>query len=653
MENRKEKTRQELVDSSEKLRMYEGLMQDLLPRLDPVAKSTVLERLGLMKSSDTIEAPSTDSIGEERLEADDSYGNFNEDSDSVSRSASGLLTTQRFLGGHSERTWVRDLNQSLLGSPPDVETFLDEANFDLDDIDPQIDASVDVYKLPLREEADALVDIFFAKVHPAVKILNKQLFMNDYERFWIGIPHKSDPHSIALLNAVFAISELFNCMNTRMQETHLVYARRAKQLVGDMLVMGDLVQVQNMALLGFYFLASNQMTRAYLYLGATARCAVTNGLHLPLLNAGFTRAQQVARTRAWLTICQLERASSLATGRPSAVSDEHCCHLEAEDVVDAAVHGNSWVKTTSLRASASVLLFNEQTKLLAIHARVVKEVYPSHLGAMSPSREDNIIKLVSLLNVWRAELPHELNIASIPRGDSNELQKVLLALSYNHVKNFVTRPILLGVEEPAASNICLSHECIGAAQHMTLFLFERSHDLHTLLHSSPWWSVLQFLMCAGLTLVAGSVHFASNSDQRTSLISDAERILNMFQLLETSGNLSARRCVKIMTDLVCVADPSREEFIRGQRVNWKDMLPFQQKTFEREPGQDLLQPSRMDGPHDYYMFDPNFLHIEPKVRASQKRFYDNPFDWRQGVRNQLSERVVDMLKEGVVDPQQL
>lgn len=83
---------------------------------------------------------------------------------------------------------------------------LTESTYHCDNIPLVIPDHVQVYQLPARGTADALLASYLESVHPAFPIIGRKTFVNQYRTFYDNPNLKTGPAWLAILNLIFAIS---------------------------------------------------------------------------------------------------------------------------------------------------------------------------------------------------------------------------------------------------------------------------------------------------------------------------------------------------------------------------------------------------------------------------------------------------------------
>ncbi|KAI9893392.1 MAG: hypothetical protein M1814_006689 [Vezdaea aestivalis] len=201
--------------------------------------------------------------------------------------------------------------------------------YHLDDLDTSVLQEIDEFVLPIRETADALVNVYFTTVHSAFPMLLKPVFIGQYQTYLRTFDPRFSRHWMAQLNVVFAIGAVYSHLVRAPwradDRDHLVYLARARRLAFNDPTLLDTPpsyeRVQVLGLMSFYLTASSQVSRAWIMAGITLRMAQTLGMQLSNRSADMSDVQKEASVRTWWSILTLERLLCIMTGRPSAVAE--------------------------------------------------------------------------------------------------------------------------------------------------------------------------------------------------------------------------------------------------------------------------------------------------------------------------------------------
>jgi hypothetical protein len=135
-----------------------------------------------------------------------------------------------------------------------------------------VDFYVDPYEIPQLATAKHLVSSYMAKVHSTFPILDRKVFEEQFQEYFLAMQNRSGPRPTpkwqAILNLVFALGAKHSHLVKKDWRgdgnDHIIYQARARAfgLSKDMVTdCPDLSQIQALGLLSFYWLAVGQVSR--------------------------------------------------------------------------------------------------------------------------------------------------------------------------------------------------------------------------------------------------------------------------------------------------------------------------------------------------------------------------------------------------------
>jgi hypothetical protein len=141
---------------------------------------------------------------------------------------------------------------------------------DSEDID--MDFSVDAYEVPETDVADRLVQHYMLHVHDLFPILSRKVFEDQARKYFTALRKghalNTTPSWLCILNLIFAIAANHSHMTKASwrasEHDHLIYQARARAfgLSGTTLTNdSDVLQIQALGLLAFYWLSIGQVNR--------------------------------------------------------------------------------------------------------------------------------------------------------------------------------------------------------------------------------------------------------------------------------------------------------------------------------------------------------------------------------------------------------
>lgn len=157
--------------------------------------------------------------------------------------------------------------------------------------------------LPLRKDADALVEIFFARHARIYPVLHQQKFMLQYERLWdshastqasskpcVGLCTQKSKGKLlpTLVNLVLALGSLFRSPSLEDNALRAEPFYRVAEETNLVQMMDDEVNfelVQAGLLMGIYLQTTERYSKCWNLVGLTIRMAQNMGLHLEAVEA--------------------------------------------------------------------------------------------------------------------------------------------------------------------------------------------------------------------------------------------------------------------------------------------------------------------------------------------------------------------------------
>lgn len=142
-----------------------------------------------------------------------------------------------------------------------------EFSYHLDDLDLPVPDQSDELNLPPMDTANRLANAYFETVHPAFPLVLKHAFFSAYEQCFepYGLPPSRRWR--AVINLIFAIGAKYSVITQVPgceESDHLTFFSRARSLSFDsnaLLTIGDMEQVQVVALTALYLLATDHINR--------------------------------------------------------------------------------------------------------------------------------------------------------------------------------------------------------------------------------------------------------------------------------------------------------------------------------------------------------------------------------------------------------
>ncbi|OAA63691.1 fungal-specific transcription factor [Niveomyces insectorum RCEF 264] len=389
--------------------------------------------------------------------------------------------------------------------------------------------------LPPKDVADAMVALFFAKVHRDFPIFHRALFMAMYEDMWSLTPN-TEPAWLMALGMVFvlgldaassppsssspssrddALPMLSPAQKRAMKERYLA---AAKGLLPEVLSGCTLGHVQAIMLYCRHAYISGDRNTSWSLAGAAIRIAVAIGLHRNGANARCNLLERELRKRVWWTLYAFERMECSSLGRASAIDDDEC---------------NVGFPTEGLLDMGDIIPLGHltaQSQLLRLLGSVCKQQYrldsPCAAEPADGTGTDNDVAaaLLEKLLAWHHNLPDHLRLdkGGVPSGPASHLRAItLLHIQYHYTMTLLCRPFLVakatksGPDRSAERNpdrhafaptssfvTDLARRCMDSAK-ASIQLLQRLF-LGGLFNPTTWWDVF-FVKSSSMMLALGAI----------------------------------------------------------------------------------------------------------------------------------------------------
>ncbi|KAL4790452.1 fungal-specific transcription factor domain-containing protein [Aspergillus venezuelensis] len=484
------------------------------------------------RSSSTISSSSVGSLNEIDTLAEDPNRDF------ASRAAG-------YIGKESEIAWMQKLEgeatklDNKLESHDPIEESITAMSYHIDHIqiaEPYLPG--DPTLLPPRSWATRLVNIYFEVIAPSFPLLHKPLFLSQFNQAYQG-PAEPPARWLAVLNLVLAVGskwyQLADPVAGKDVDDHVFLSRAIALSTSRNLGIEhpDLNQVQVDLLLAIYYLVSGQINRAYQINGRAVRSAVALGLNLRALSDNIDPGSKETRTRIWWSIFSIEHLLTSMTGRAPLVDyrsmslyppvpydegqfegpklqDLLASTQVREERLQWTVHADDpklnertqWFQ--SLPATQSLYFFHLVDLFLITHAAVLA-VYS--LTAWKETGQGEIPRYQEKLYTWLSNLKPPFAFTNEDGQldlDRTSKSQVSLALEFYSSQIILARPCLTRPDLKAGTNIRFPRSrfgndtaktCVHSAMALIAVLPE-TPDTDWILHKTPWWCILHFIMQA-------------------------------------------------------------------------------------------------------------------------------------------------------------
>lgn len=167
--------------------------------------------------------------------------------------------------------------------------------------------------LPLREDADHMVEIYWQYIYPLEPLVYKKTFLQTYHDLFRSTPKTNQRIFLSTLNAIFALStQLQASLQPEIREhTSETYFHRAWALLRPESVIwetGTLDTVQCLLLISRYLQCTNNPYRTWMVVGLAVRMAQSLGLDATEPTAVDARTDEIVlRQHVWRCCVFMDR----------------------------------------------------------------------------------------------------------------------------------------------------------------------------------------------------------------------------------------------------------------------------------------------------------------------------------------------------------
>jgi hypothetical protein len=473
-----------------------------------------------------------------------------------------------YFGKASEVAWLQKLGTAVNKLNTDkeqrhafqIEDSTPSMNYYLDNTQvPETIPPPEPRCLPPKPWAAHLVNIFFKSVAPSFPLINKSLFIVQFNQAFAHTASQPSRKWLAVLNLIFAVG----CRCYRLSEPRSgddvddrVYLSRALALSstpGTTRYIG-LHQVQIDLMFAIYYLFSGEVnqyvydlprlnisdpvaSRSWQANGRAARLAISMGLNLRV--DGSSRLDTVSketRARIWWSIVALENVLSGMTGRTSCIDNQSMSvHLplpydEAQFALPEVVEllGDASSRESKLQSTISAsnseryardewlrdiipsqsLYFFHLVDLSVTMQSATKAVYS--LTATKDSIGANISFYQEKLQSWLSSLQPAFTFIIYDANDINSVsapncrEQVALAMAYYSSQMILNRPCLTDLDVETGTNIKIPRsnfedDTAKACVHFALALISvlpDVPDIKWIAAMTTWWPLLHTIMRA-------------------------------------------------------------------------------------------------------------------------------------------------------------
>ncbi|CAJ0908705.1 5173_t:CDS:2 [Entrophospora sp. SA101] len=394
-----------------------------------------------------------------------------------------------------------------------------------------------VIELPPKELCDALLNIYWNKLHPYVPFIDKSEVMEKYNNLETNFP------SVILLYSIFALaSKYIDDTSVRSNPDDPITAgvpfyERAKEIIKDEFETATITTVQALLLLSIFYQGDKGST-PWIYVGLAIRLAQDMGLHRDSSKWNLDERQIELRKRIWWVCVLLDRFISTALGRPFAINDsDYDIQLPIQDKLPEDPEG-------------SVESLIQMIKLSLIFGQVLSHVYGIKHKHSSHKNNDSVLaSLDGELNEWRDNLPkaYQCDSTTLRFGDLTNSRRTFLHLLYYTIQILLHRPHIRGPKSKAPPSAIPSLTiCTMAANNIT-------HILYRTMKDGGLGVTWQFNIYPFFTAVSTHIINALSGDDRFREVAKQGLRMSLKCLEDIKSSWYAgNKCISLINDVIRV-----------------------------------------------------------------------------------------------------
>ncbi|KAL4876827.1 fungal-specific transcription factor domain-containing protein [Aspergillus karnatakaensis] len=395
--------------------------------------------------------------------------------------------------------------------------------------------------LPPKPWAAQLVGIFFKSVAPSFPVVNKSVFIFQFDEAFTCSTSQPSRKWLAVLNLILAVgSRCYQTLPASGSDVDdRVYLSRALALSpapGTTKYLG-LHQVQIELMFAIYYLFSGQSNQSWQANGRAARLAISIGLNLRVDgNSRLDTVSKETRARIWWSIVALENVLSSITGRVSCIdSQSMSVHLPLpyDEGQFSLPEVTELLQDCSLRETKLQSTIHASTSERSARDQWLRDIIPSqslyffHLIDLSITMQAATKALYSLtatkdsisakipfyqekLQFWLSSLQPAFAFIIFDANDlggmsaPNSREQVSLAMVYYSSQMILNRPCLTELDIEAGTNIKVPRsnfedDTAKACVHFALALISvlpSKPDIGWIMSMTSWWLLLHTIMRA-------------------------------------------------------------------------------------------------------------------------------------------------------------
>ena len=426
-------------------------------------------------------------------------------------------------------------------------------------------------RLPSRQLADHLVDIYFRYFHIIYPYLHEPTFRQEYEQTWApGGKVSFLWHS--QLNIVFALASHFidaESMGIIDEGLGVSFFRLSKSLLdARILEVGSLRMVQNLLLMGVYLQSTGRQNVCYNVIGLAVRVSQGLALHLEPPNKPKDCLKTELERRLWWACVTLDSAVSMQNGRPASIPED-CYDRHMPSEVDDCYIFEDHIEPQPHDIPSYISFFIQTIELYKSLNLVLKSVYhptKKELGVSYYQHRwlDCAMVCAEDMYSWMRALPPHLHPSGSHAQDNRFIrQRNILKARYLNIRVLMSRPSLLafaptrkmsreggeseirpgGLLETTTLNTALI--CVNSAQKL-LQLFGTSDKKHLGL---PWSNIFYSYSAATVLLAAKCCPLVFSRCDTETLERSWQQGIAILESYKNT-NIGSERCLRTLKFLL-------------------------------------------------------------------------------------------------------
>ncbi|OBT66661.1 hypothetical protein VE03_03937 [Pseudogymnoascus sp. 23342-1-I1] len=377
------------------------------------------------------------------------------------------------------------------------------------------------YTLPLRKQADSLMDAYWRYLHVLHPYLDKAQTQDDYRRLWMGYDSINDERSfLCLLNIIFAVScRLIGLAASEDRDRSAATFYLRSQKLMDIVEVASVRSVQIYLLLAQYFQSTSQYHQCWVFVGLATRTAQTLELHLPSTSERISDTSTRELLRRTITI---SARTVSGVPLPLAIDEENRYVLQnvpegqQNHIIDFYI---SILRLYEILQNVTFIF--DSTKLQNRSVDGSHNMHAAHLS--STEGHYSVYQVEQRLSHWEKGLPDHQKIENYAHDEETHSvlyhQAVVLHQRHLHIHLLLLRPVLADfviselrdTEKSTSFGSLLTYRaslqcaivCVKISQEVIDIIFRDDDASASKLGSlSPWWDNALYVYTAAMIIIA-------------------------------------------------------------------------------------------------------------------------------------------------------